>query len=86
VGDFPWLWAASQPLGAEDRHRIGQTTALWGFLVLASIVLITALVVWHLLRRGRLIRERLEPPRDICLSEHVEGDSDSAPNRAGKAG
>ena len=35
-----------------------------------SIGVLGALVIWHLVRRGRLIRERLGPPRLVRLHEH----------------
>jgi hypothetical protein len=50
---------------AEQRRRVGQLARLWGELTLAGILILTALVLWHLRRRGRLIRERLGPPRRV---------------------
>lgn len=47
---------------AGRRRRARQAFALWGELVLESIVLLTALIAWHLVRRGRLLRERLSNP------------------------
>ena len=56
-----------RPRGAlrrpEDRRRIGRAAALWGYLALGAVVTMTALILWHLARRGRLIRDRLGPPR-----------------------
>lgn len=43
--------------------------ALWGSLVLGSIALLTALVIWHLTRRAHLIRQRLGPPRGVRLPD-----------------
>jgi hypothetical protein len=54
---------------AEDRRRIGRAVAEWGALALASVSVLSALVVWHLVRRGRLIRENLGPPRVVQLPE-----------------
>ena len=34
---------------------------------IASIGVIGALIIWHLVRRGRLIREGLNPPRVVHL-------------------
>ncbi len=36
---------------------------------IATIGVIGALLIWHLVRRGRLIREGLDPPRVIRLPE-----------------
>ncbi|HEV3166186.1 MAG TPA: hypothetical protein VGZ22_19330, partial [Isosphaeraceae bacterium] len=49
----------------EARRRVGEAAATWLGLSLASISAVSALVVWHLVRRGRLIRERLPPPRIV---------------------
>jgi hypothetical protein len=51
--------------------------------VLVSLAAISALVVWHLVRRGRLLRDRIGPPRTIPRLElpDQEGDShDQDPN------
>jgi hypothetical protein len=50
---------------AEQRLRVGRVARLWGELTLGGILVMTALVLWHLRRRGRLIRERLGPPRRL---------------------
>ena len=34
---------------------------------LLSIAVVGALVIWHLVRRGRLIRDRLGPPKGVDL-------------------
>jgi hypothetical protein len=49
----------------EGRRRVGRAAATWLALALVSIVTLGALVVWHLIRRGRLIRESLGPPRIV---------------------
>ncbi len=36
---------------------------------IATIGVIGALMIWHLVRRGRLIREGLNPPRVVRLPE-----------------
>jgi hypothetical protein len=46
---------------------------------LVAIAAIGALAIWHLVRRGRLIRERLNPPRDARLPE-VEPPSRDRPS------
>lgn len=53
----------------HPRARGPVTRAVVGLLAVAlvSVAMLGALVVWHLLRRGRLIRDRLGPPRDTLL-------------------
>jgi hypothetical protein len=48
-------------LPPEDRTRIGRAVGL------ASIAAIGVLAIWHLVRRGRLIREQLGNPRVVKL-------------------
>jgi hypothetical protein len=54
---------------AEARKRIGDAAALWLSLVLGAVAMLAAAVIWHLVRRGRLIRDRLGPPRDVVLPD-----------------
>ena len=44
---------------------------------LVSLALIGGLVVWHLVRRGRLLRERLSPPRIIRMPVLPKNEVDS---------
>ena len=53
----------------ESRRRIAHATATWGFLTLGTVATLAALIIWHLIRRGRLIREGLGPPRVVRLPE-----------------
>ncbi len=48
-----------------ERRRRGARTAarLWGELTLGGIVVLAALTIWHLIRRGRMLRDRNGPPR-----------------------
>lgn len=47
------------------RRRIGRAYAEFLAVVLVAIASLTALVLWHLARRGRVIRQRLGQPRPI---------------------
>jgi hypothetical protein len=49
----------------EARPRIGRAVAELLGIGLVSLVALAALVIWHIARRGRLIRERLSPPRAV---------------------
>ena len=49
----------------DARRRVRRLAATWGGLVLGSLGLLSALILWHLARRGRLIRENLAPPRVV---------------------
>jgi hypothetical protein len=46
--------------------------ALWGGLTLGGVAALGALVIWHLRRRGQLLRERLGPPRVVRWPEGDE--------------
>lgn len=60
----------------DAAPRVRRAVArLLGVSVL-SIGVLGALVIWHLVRRGRLIRERLGPPRPVQLSEPDRRDND----------
>jgi len=62
---------ARRPLGRAVASLLGATVV--------SIGVIGALVVWHLIRRGRMIRERLGPPRDVCLPDLTDRVASSTP-------
>ena len=40
-----------------------------------SIAAVGALLIWHVVRRGRLIQERLGPPRHVVLPDLAEPSS-----------
>lgn len=50
---------------SSDRKRVAQAAMLWGGLALTGIILVAILTLWHLVRRGRVIRDSLAPPRPI---------------------
>jgi hypothetical protein len=53
----------------KARGPVTQAVARLLAVVVVSIGVLGALVIWHLVRRGRLIRDRLPPPRDAGLPE-----------------
>ena len=58
----------------EDRKRIVRATTLWGALALSGTSLIAVLSIWHLVRRGRVIRASLAPPRPVAPLEARSAD------------
>jgi hypothetical protein len=63
----------------QARPRIGRAVAILLGTSLVAVAAIGALVIWHLIRRGRLIRERLKPPREVWLPE-ISADKDDRPS------
>jgi hypothetical protein len=66
-------------LAPRDRVRIGGAVAAFLAAGLVAVAALGALAIWHLVRRGRLIRERLGNPRDVRLPD-VEPRPDSRPD------
>ncbi|GIW88447.1 MAG: hypothetical protein KatS3mg108_2771 [Isosphaeraceae bacterium] len=50
---------------AWRRRRVGEAVRLWGGIALGGVLILGGLTIWHLKRRGWLVRERLGPPRDV---------------------
>lgn len=50
------------PTNRDSRRRVGELARLWGEVTLGGILVVTGLALWHLRRRGRLLRDRLAPP------------------------
>lgn len=70
TGPRPGPAPAVERADAEHRRRAGRAAAAtWMGLTLAAIVGLGGMVLWHLVRRGRLIRDRLGPPRDARLPD-----------------
>jgi hypothetical protein len=53
----------------EARSRLGRAVAALLGTSLFALAALGALLIWHLVRRGRLIRERLHAPRLVRLPE-----------------
>jgi hypothetical protein len=56
-------------LKPEERNRIGRAVAVllgWGLFATAVLGL---LALWHLVRRGRVLRANQPPPRSVSLPE-----------------
>jgi hypothetical protein len=61
----------------QARGRIGRAVAALLGTGLVALAALGALLIWHLIRRGRLIRERLSPPRKVGLPD---ADADAEEN------
>lgn len=55
--------------GPEAKKRLGEAVGALLGTVLVSLAVLGGLLIWHLIRRGRLIRERQAPPRIVRLPE-----------------
>lgn len=53
----------------EARTRLARAIAELIAATLVALVAIGALLIWHVMRRARLIRERLSAPRAVDLPE-----------------
>ena len=51
------------------KPRVGRAIASLFGVVIVSIALIGCLLIWHAVRRGRLIRQRQPPPRNVTLPD-----------------
>lgn len=54
-----------EPVDEDVRRRLGRASAELLAAVLAAVAGIGGLVIWHLARRGRVLREGLGPPRPV---------------------
>lgn len=59
----------------EARQRVGRAVVSLLSVGLVSIAAIGALLIWHAIRRGRLIQERLDPPRHVVLPDLPESNT-----------
>ncbi len=61
-----------EDLPPGEKRRIGQAVAtLLGWWIVA-IAAVAALIVWHLIRRGRVLRANLNPPRIVSLPDEID--------------
>ncbi len=58
--------------GPTARRRLGEAVAALLGTALVALVAIGGLLIWHLVRRGRLIRERLAPPKAVRMPEPAD--------------
>jgi hypothetical protein len=52
-----------------EVRRARNAAVLWGLVALGGTGTVAALTLWHLARRGRLLRDRLSLPKMVRLPE-----------------
>jgi hypothetical protein len=66
-----WLRRILQK-GPEARRRLARAVAPLLGTVVVALGAIGMLLIWHLVRRGRLIQQRLNPPRIVRMPEVLD--------------
>ncbi len=61
----------------QARRGIARATLLWGGVSLSGVGILAGFTIWHLVRRGRVLRGSLGNPRVVKLP-------DVAPREGGK--
>jgi len=61
--------AGTVPIKGEAKRRVGWAAVTWMGMALVVVATLGVFVIWHLVRRGRLIRDGQPPPRHIELPE-----------------
>jgi hypothetical protein len=62
----------------ESRPRLARAFFELAATTLVAVAAIGALLIWHVIRRGRLIRERLSAPRAVDLPDVPGREGDRA--------
>ena len=57
------------PRRRARERQARQAAVLWGGMTLGGVGVVSAFAIWHLVRRGRLLRDRLGPPRGSAFSD-----------------
>jgi hypothetical protein len=55
--------------GPSARKRMAEAVASLLGTALVALAAIGGLLIWHLVRRGRIIRDRLEPPKVVRMPD-----------------
>ena len=63
----------------DARSRLGKAVAALLGTGLVALATLGALLIWHMVRRGRMIRERLNPPRAVPTLEQPPHEVDPSP-------
>ena len=58
--------------GPAERRRLGEAVAALLGTALVALAALGGLLIWHLVRRGRIIRERLDPPKVVRMPDPSE--------------
>jgi hypothetical protein len=51
------------PPEAVKKSRIREAVVLWQLMTVGAIALIGSLIIWHLKRRGDLVKSKVSPPK-----------------------
>jgi hypothetical protein len=60
------------------QRRVREAARIWGYMTLGGISVLSAFVVWHLARRGRLLRASLGVPRQTHPGFLADSESDKS--------
>lgn len=60
----------------EARRMVGRVYAELLAVLLVAIAGISGLLLWHLARRGRILRSRLSQPRPVDWPDDAKNDDD----------
>ncbi|MGP0063265.1 MAG: hypothetical protein ACLQGP_06625 [Isosphaeraceae bacterium] len=79
-----WLRRILQE-GPEAQRRLARAVAALLGTALVALGAIGVLLIWHLVRRGRLIQQRLNPPRNIRMPTWLDDKVDAHDQDHGEA-
>jgi hypothetical protein len=58
--------------GPAERQRLAEAVAALLGTALVAFAAVGGLLIWHLVRRGRIIRNRLDPPKIVRMPDLEE--------------
>jgi hypothetical protein len=58
--------------GPAERKRLAEAIAALLGTALVALAAVGGLLIWHLVRRGRIIRGRLDPPRIVRTPDTLD--------------
>jgi hypothetical protein len=58
--------------GPAERKRLAEAIAALLGTALVALAALGGLLIWHLVRRGRIIRGRLDPPRIVRTPDTLD--------------
>ncbi len=64
-----------RPRTPEGRAKAARALTLWAGTTLSLVVVLSALAIWHLVRRGRFLQNGLGPARPDTQLQLPQADS-----------